>query len=69
MADETELTQTDILQTQKKMIDTLVNVLLQGGQQGQVVYAQPAQQQTAAPNYLLWIGLGLGLFLFFKFKK
>ena len=64
---ETEPTQTDIFQQQKKTIDTLVNILAeQGSQPQQIVYAAPAEQQAKPPNYLLYIGIGILAILLFK---
>jgi len=64
---ETEPTQTDIFQQQKKTIDTLVNVLSQQGTAGQqIVYATPATP-AKAPNYMLYAGVGI--LAFFLLKK
>ena len=62
---ETEPTQTDIFQQQKKTIDTLVDVLeRQGvGQPQQIIYATPAEPVKKSPNYLLYIGIGLAAFV------
>lgn len=53
---ETEPTQTDIFQQQKKTIDTLVDVLEREGvaRPQQIVYATPAPQARPT-NYLLYI--------------
>ena len=73
MADETEPTQTDIFEQQKKTIDTLITVLEKQGVSGQpqqIVYAQPAQEpEKKPPNYLLYAGIGLvAVILFMKMK-
>jgi hypothetical protein len=66
-------TETDIFQQQKKTIDTLIDVLAkQGTGQPQIVYTQPAAEESkqAAPNYVLYIVLGIvGIILLFKVLK
>lgn len=72
MAEDTEPTQTDIFQQQKKTIDTLVEVLQRQGseQPQQIIYASPAEPpEKPAPNYLLWIGIAIVIFVLFKGKK
>ncbi len=70
MADEnneTETTETDIFQQQKKTIDTLIEVLeKQGGQQVQPVYVSPPAPAAKPPNYLMYAGLVLGAIILFK---
>ena len=69
MAEETEPTQTDIFQQQKKTIDTLIDVLEKQGstQPQQIIYAQTEQaEKKKAPNYLLWIGIAIISFILFK---
>lgn len=59
---ETEPTQTDIFQQQKKTIDTLIDVLQKQKttQPQQVIYAQTAQpEKKKTPNYLLYIAIGI----------
>ena len=72
MAEETEPTQTDIFQQQKKTIDTLVEVLQRQGstQPQQIIYASPAEApEKPTPNYLLWIGIAVAVFILFKKGK
>jgi hypothetical protein len=70
---ESEATETDIFQQQKKTIDTLIDVLAkQGTGQPQIIYTQPAAEEPkqAAPNYILYIVLGIvAIILIFKIKK
>lgn len=72
MADEnneTETTETDIFQQQKKTIDTLIDVLeKQGGPQVQPVYVSPPAPTAKPPNYILYIGLAIGAIILFKGK-
>lgn len=68
MAEDTEPTQTDIFQQQKKTIDTLVQVLAEQGvgQPQQVVYAAAAEPAAKAPNYLIYLAVGVLAILLFK---
>lgn len=68
MPEDTELTQTDIFQQQKKTIDTLVQVLAEQGvsQPQQIVYGPPAEPAEKPPNYLIYLAVGVLAILFFK---
>jgi len=68
MPEDTEPTQTDIFQQQKKTIDTLVGILAEQGigQPQQVVYAAPAAEPAKAPNYLIYLAVGVVAILLFK---
>ena len=68
---ETEPTQTDIFQQQKKTIDTLIDVLeRQGaGPPQQMVFAAPApKSEKKTPDYLKWIAIAAVMFFLLKGK-
>jgi len=65
---ETEPTQTDIFQQQKKTIDTLVDVLAKEGvsRPQQVVYSTPAAPAAKPTNYILYAGIAVVIIFLLK---
>lgn len=65
-----EATETDIFQEQQSTIRLLQDVIREGQQPQQIIYASPAQPTGGKPtNYLLWAGVSIVIFwLFSKIK-